>query len=78
MFVNDSMYVCPTCRQGLRPLKTDPSLGFLCYGCPAIVTVFPSGECHIREVWSGREFYCGLDTLRMEAVPRREEMTRPA
>lgn len=74
MLAPDPIYHCSTCHHRLRPLKTDPSLGLLCYHCPAIVTVFPDGECHVREAWSGREFTTTLEALRQHPAARPSEL----
>jgi hypothetical protein len=46
-------------------------LGFLCFGCPAILTSFPDGVYHVREIWSGREYNTtlGNETPLMTAEP---------
>lgn len=43
----------------------NPALGLLCFGCPAILTSFPNGQYHVREIWSGREYTTTLAVARL-------------
>lgn len=66
---DEFVFVCPTCRAPLRPLKSNPALGLLCFGCPAIFTRFPEGLYHVREIWSEREYTTTLEIVRLPLDP---------